>query len=724
VIGEKRIRNRLKKLENTSARSIVVLVAGKLRRKANYYLEKLGARSYVGVLSDAAFVRAVKVKGPTEGIVDHFLNRKSPAFFWDEMEIERIRGLILKNFPVSIENNIWKADRVIDHRIDFLGFEERGLGSVIDWQKDVISGYVWPRVFSKDIQKIRFEDNSDIKIPWEISRFHHLTALGKAFLYTGDEKYSLEYAKQVSDWIEKNPCMFGVNWVNAMEAGIRAANLILGFYFFRKAENIPKTIWLAVLKSLLTHGRFIYNNLEQRNVLVDGNVVHLNGNHYIADLVGLVFLGILFPEFEDSRRWARFAIPELWREIETQNNADGVNYEFSIGYHRLVTELCLTAVLLCLRNGIQVPRRVLHRIEQMLEFVASYTKPDGGYPMLGDSDDGVLYHLGVNTVSDHKTLLAVGAVLFGRPYFKALSGGLAEEVLWLQGPKGYGVYNALPKTGVERKSACFKISGFYVMKKEDCFLIISCHDTGISGTGGSHTHNDCLSFELAAFGKTFVADPGTYTYTGSEEWRNRFRRSSSHNTIVIDGEEINRISQGNLFHLENDARPILRRWISSDDFDVFEGEHFGYMRLKTPVTHRRRIIFDKKRKLWMIRDDLLGDGFHRIDAYFHLAKSCCSTAKGNNAALVTLNGDGLVISMTSGEMCMSIEDDYLSPRYGVLEEAKTLHYSGTLKLPSLLRFAIFPNSDDKWGFEGTLDLSAMDGAVELEKELEAGEADL
>jgi hypothetical protein len=64
-------------------------------------------------------------------------------------------------------------------------------------------------------------------------------------------------------------------------------------------------------------------------------------------------------------------------------------------------------------------------------------------------------------------------------------------------------------------------------------LVLDCGPLG----EGNHGHFDCLSFELAAHGRSLVVDPGRYTYSeaGEVNWRVHFRSTAAHNTVCVDG---------------------------------------------------------------------------------------------------------------------------------------------------------------------------------------------
>jgi hypothetical protein len=145
---------------------------------------------------------------------------------------------------------------------DGLGSGPVPLGERIDWHRDFKSGRTWPPVYHRDVRVVDLADDSDIKVVWELSRFTHLLALGKAYAYTGDKRYAVEVAAQVSDWIAANPPQTGPNWACAMEVAIRAVHWIWAYELIRPAPALSPAFQVELLKSVLAHGRFIHANLE------------------------------------------------------------------------------------------------------------------------------------------------------------------------------------------------------------------------------------------------------------------------------------------------------------------------------------------------------------------------------------------------------------------------------------------------------------------------------
>ena len=81
----------------------------------------------------------------------------------------------------------------------------------------------------------------------------------------------------------------------------------------------------------------------------------MNGNHCTADGAGLAFAGLFFGQGRDPRRWQARAWSILCDEVPRQVYPDGVDFEASIPYHRLVAELFLLPALYREALGLDVP---------------------------------------------------------------------------------------------------------------------------------------------------------------------------------------------------------------------------------------------------------------------------------------------------------------------------------------------------------------------------------
>jgi hypothetical protein len=652
---------------------LALAAARRGRRIAGRLLSESGARLWGTEVRGAALQAALRAdQGPV-----------SPAgFFLDSgRRADRIRRLRAE-YPEAVQRTQEAADAIVRHRFDLLGSGPTDLGPDIDWHRDFKSGYRWdPRTFAT---RIRYGavTGADVKVPWELSRLQHLPTLGKAYWLTGDARYAEEVIRQVAAWVRRNPPRFGVNWVCTMDVAIRAVNLLWAWGFVGPELRAAPPVEEALLGSLLAHGRHIVRNLERG---ADG----ITSNHYLADLVGLTTLGLCCPFFREAGGWARVGVAEIQGEMERQVHEDGADYESSIPYHRLVAELFLGAAVLFRRHGVAVSQTFQDRLERMLEFTLHYTKPNGLAPQVGDADDGRLHILadyGAWDPRDHRHLLATGGALLGRGDLWAAAESQTEEALWIVGERA----PAGPVPAVDSRG--FGDAGIYVMRAADLFCLVACGRVGTAGIG-NHKHNDVLSVELHADGEDILVDAGSYLYTPEPAWRNRFRSTAAHNTVMVDGAEQNRFGEGGLFWLHPDAVPRVLTWSPGEDVDVFAGEHDGYHRLPDPVTHRREVRLWKRVRRLEIVDTLAGAGPHALVWNFTLAPGVRARALGTDAwelhgakVRARLAREGA--SPPQAAMRAELVEAWVSPRYGVKQASTALRVHCAGPLPVVCRYRL------------------------------------
>ena len=564
---------------------------------------------------------------------------------------------------------IAEADCLCKHVFDLLGSGLTPLGERIDWHVDFKSGHRWnPKTYYKRIRYAPYPGGYDIKVPWELSRCQHFPRLGQAYLLTGDEKYAREFVAQATDWIEQNPWPWGVNWACSMDVAIRAVNWLWAYRFFEGSQSLSAGFKASFFTSLSTQGRHIFRNLENK-----GSV---RNNHYLADLVGLVHLGVLCPGFKEAKRWREFALQELWKEALAQVYPDGVSFEASVAYHRLALEMLLVTVLLCREAEVEVPADVLARLEKMVEFVLVYTRPDGSVPKMGDEDNGRLLRLGVwkdpeKEWNDHRSLLALGGALFGRADFIGAAGESGWEAAWILGS---------PPPSLKEESADspgshrFSDSGIYVLRNEIAHMLV---ETGKLGTGGLGGHNHCnpLGLELWMNGRVLFADSGTYTYSFDWQARELFRSIRSHNTVEVEKESTENTASMDLFRLNRRGANREREWTSDGRTDLLRLE-----RVEPEFSHLREIRFNKEESSFEIQDGLSGERPARYLLRFHLGPGIGAEEMAPGRFLL-LDADGEKIAQMDGRgqgWLLEKEEGWLSDGYGRRRPGRVLLFRSSL----------------------------------------------
>ncbi len=641
-------------------------------------------------------LRQVLDLGEKTDLLEYFKNRSNIKTYPGLSKLLDTSKLYQDNFPESERAIISQANDICDHKFVFLG-KELQYKEEIDWHYDPTTNYHWPLVHYSKITIIPSKANTDIKTLWELARLQHFVTLGQAYHLTKNEKYVIEFRNQLLSFADKNPVEIGIHWLCAMEVALRVVSLCLAFYFFRSSNNFDSEALLTLLKLLLSHGNYIENNLEFS--------LQVTSNHYLSDLIGLLFIGLLFPEFKQSKKWADFALAELLKEMDKQVYPDGADWEASTGYHALVLEIFLYAFLLCKENKVAIEDRYWNKLEKMFEYVRAYLKPDGQAPLIGDCDNGRVIIWQKRPTNDHSYLLPISAILFQQENFKML-GHAAEESVWVFGYFGWETLESLPVTELP-SSASFPNTGVYLLRDKDLYMIVDLGEIGINGKG-SHGHNDLLGFELFYRERTFFVDPGSYVYTSDPEARNLFRSTAFHNTVMVDNVEINEITPGQLFTLGNQAKPTINRWTTTLEYDFLDAEHNGYEQLTAgSIIHQRQIQFNKVLACWLITDTLKGSGGHLFSFFFNFAENLNVEILEKNKILIIDENYQLSLALvpldTEG-LTVEIVERFVSKGYGEKTKSWGVVYNLKASAPQTRRFLIAPC--------GTEDLFGIDDLIE------------
>ena len=644
-------------------------------------------KSIIGDLQ-SALINGLSV----ESIPDIIRTRPSIRFFIYPSESDSIVKNFSDVFPDQLELIKSSADQVCLHNFDLLGSGLTHLGASIDWHSDFKTGY---KFSSKElyfkIKPASYPGGFDIKIPWELNRCQHFICLGQAYWITGDEKYTEQFMEEVTDWIAANQWIQGVNWSCTMDVAIRAINWLWGLYFFIRSPLIEDSFILKFVYCLLLHGRFIFNNLERWP--------NHTTNHYLSNLAGLIYLGILLPEIKESRIWREFALKEMEKEITIQVYPDGMDFESSVYYHKFVTEIIMTSGLLAKINGFEFGGNFWARLEKMVEFIQEITRPDGTFPIIGDQDNGRIHRLKIWKENDSewvdaRYILAIGAYIFNRRDFGFAAGDQWEEAFWFFGIKAREAYDELKKIqniSDPPKSVRFPQAGIIILRDNDFHMTLNASPNGQSGNGG-HAHNDKLSFTIQTRDQDWLIDPGTFVYTADYEARQQFRSTRSHNTICIDGQEQNRCSPNSIFSMEQDSFPRVLNWVTNEDYDLLDIIHFGYNRISGNPNHRRQIYLQKGSVPYcIIKDLLIGEGNHQVELNYHLGNVQINFVSPSNMILRSKidRSKQFGIRILDNDMEFGVHSCWHSNSYGKKERQDCVRSIRQILFPSSLISLLF-----------------------------------
>ncbi len=320
---------------------------------------------------------------------------------------------------------------------------------------------------------------------------------------------------------------------------------------------------------------------------------------------------------------------------------DGADFESSVPYHRLVTELFLGAARLAEHIGRPLPAALL-----------GSSRDDGGLPRgraparwPDAAGRGCRRRSAAHpewiwqpaTAGSAASLRAGGVLVPHRP---------VGAHWWTKGPRGRPNGGDAIRPASELRASRTRPTPCGISRTRDSpscdtrvdYLLVT---NGIVGTRGfgNHKHNDLLGFEYHAHGGPVIVDPGSYVYTSDPDGRNLFRSTRSHNTISVDDEEQNECRPEWLFRMFEKAYPEHLEVVERDGWIEYRGRH-SRLHASAATGRARADVQAAARRPGRSRfvDVLEGHGTHRLRWHFHFAPGVA----------VAMLGDGIVEIRTAG----------------------------------------------------------------------------
>jgi len=302
---------------------------------------------------------------------------------------------------------------------------------------------------------------------FNVHYLEYLIALKAKYKATGVEDYKRKLDEILEKWYENGTSDVDSN--QAYTISLRIVNMLL-------------------VADIVTDRQRLYNSMyAQYKYLLKHQEKHLLGNHYLENLKAIVICSIVY---NDDITYGKY-IERFFRELDEEITPDGLHFESSLMYHKIVLEDLIRVALILKQSYKKEFDTILKYIGKMNDALYSLENGIGRTLLFNDAGEGV----SKSTTS----LLHTSRSLFG----------------------------------IEPASKN-PVSGYYRIDDGDISVLVDCGELSPRYMPG-HAHCDCLSFELFIKGDPVLVNSGTYQYQG--KFRRYFRNTSAHNTVMINDHE-------------------------------------------------------------------------------------------------------------------------------------------------------------------------------------------
>ncbi|RYG71199.1 hypothetical protein EON77_13090, partial [bacterium] len=259
-------------------------------------------------------------------------------------------------------------------------------------------------------------------------------------------------------------------------------------------------------------------------------------NHYLMECLGLLHAAIAFPDLPEADGWLAQAMAELERCADAQFTQDGGHVEACPHYHNVSVYLLAEAFRVAQPTGKQFSERAQATLARSLDHCLQTLRPDGTGVPVGDSDADQLAVqatlFGYLATGDAGPLRAV-ARLTG---LDAVRGVCVERFASIDDPAHILDLCRAPGRTHAPTVAHQRQLGQVTMRtdwsRDAISLLFHCRTPVSNG----HVHADPASFDLTAFGRPLLVDPGRYSYVDNDD-RRAVKSAAWHNTLTVDGRE-------------------------------------------------------------------------------------------------------------------------------------------------------------------------------------------
>lgn len=511
----------------------------------------------------------------------------------------------------------------VEGKVFSFGRRVMDFGRPINWHRNPTTGLSWSATDSW-AEALTDSTPGDVKDCWEVARFPHAYDLARAsaFFPEDAEVCAAALVAQIQQFVRDNPVGRGVHWASGQEIGFR----LLAWLFAVDALLLRTKAGLegvSVVRDALIVGA---TEIERR---LDYARIAVYNNHLLSEALALFGVGALFPEYSDGIKWRELGRRLLDEQALAQFYGDGAYIQQSHNYHRVALQDYFWACIFARSMGDSPSKSWLDALERSLDFLYQQQNPeDGRLPNYGANDGSLPSVVTTCDFSDFRPVLqAISLLVRGERLYEP--GPWDETPAWFLGVRALDA----PLRARQRTSVSFPETGYFVARgnSPSFFGAFRC------GTlRDRFSQIDMLHVDIWWKGLNVLVDGGTYRYNAADPWHDHFMRTSSHNTVKVDGRD--QMLHYRRFKVLYWTKAQLLGFRDDPEWTLIEGEHYGYRRHTGACVHHRSLLHVKD-GLWIVVDQLAGAGTHKAQLQW---------LGGSFPYEVALDGNGMTLKTPKG----------------------------------------------------------------------------
>ena len=448
---------------------------------------------------------------------------------------------------------------------------------------------------------------------WVVNRTHYFETLSRLYHLTGKREYAEKVLSDMENWIDTCPLgplpnenttpeemqairktFSGLNPWRSLEVGIR---------MFDSWNLAYERLLHTDMMTPALHSKITYSFYEHALVLREMSPRYwpnADHNHYLHEMLGLLLIACIFPDFKESDAWREFAIHELGRCAKAQFTEDGGQIEGSPNYHNGCLSMFFSLVEVARKFDLSLPDNILDICSKATDYAIATIGPDGIIAPFGDTGYltigpkliqryyGCFGELGpcAKLFDIHRTIdpdvVPEAEQAKAREYAASAP---AEDNLQRQLDQYFA------RTGWTRESSAF------------AFM---CHSPVCNG----HSQIDPMTFILYLNGDPIVVDPSYYTYRECEE-RKLFKSPEYHSCLTFDNKHPYEYVTRWSFTPQREGK--IRKSYRLPGVFAADASHHGY----DPDYHKRlcALVGDD---VFLVADDVANVTGTDVRIYFHM----------------------------------------------------------------------------------------------------------